>query len=70
MDTKEKHYVQQRLQQHRGQLQAWIKDGATILVCGSLQGMATEVDAALRAILSDSDVDLLSMQRRYLRDVY
>jgi sulfite reductase (NADPH) flavoprotein alpha-component len=66
----EKHYVQHRLQQRSEQLIAWIEDGAAILICGSLQGMAAEVDAVLREIVGDAEVDQLIAQRRYLRDVY
>lgn len=70
-DSAEDHrYVQHRLCFHAEQLRAWIADGAAILVSGSLEGMAEEVDNALRKILGTEQVDQLIEQRRYLRDVY
>lgn len=44
--------------------------GAAIYVCGSFQGMAAGVDAALTAILGQDAVEALSAARRYRRDVY
>ena len=68
--SNEKHYVQHRLQQRAQQLTEWVEQGAAILVCGSLHGMAGEVDAVLRDALGEEQVDQLIAQRRYLRDVY
>ncbi|KAG0925298.1 hypothetical protein G6F32_013606 [Rhizopus arrhizus] len=44
-------YVQDRLQAEAATLRQWIDDGATILVCGSLQGMAPAVDAVIEQVL-------------------
>ena len=63
-------YVQDALRAEAPRLRRWIEDGASILVCGSLQGMAPGVDAALRAILGDGRVDDLLADGRYRRDVY
>lgn len=63
-------YVQHRLLYYAQKVRVWINDGATILVSGSLEGMASGVDEALREILGDVEVDRLIEQRRYLRDVY
>lgn len=63
-------YVQDALRSESGRLRAWIDAGATVLVCGSLQGMAPGVDAALRDILGGSTVDDLRASGRYRRDVY
>lgn len=63
-------YVQDKLREASIQLQAWVDNGAAIYVCGSLQGMASEVDQALREILGDAGVDQLREQGRYRRDVY
>jgi sulfite reductase (NADPH) flavoprotein alpha-component len=63
-------YVQTLLAVHADQLTEWIKDGATILVCGSLQGMAPAVDHALRLALGDELIEQLIDTGRYRRDVY
>jgi sulfite reductase (NADPH) flavoprotein alpha-component len=46
------------------------RPGAAIYVCGSLQGMAAEVDQALRDILGEADLRALADEGRYRRDVY
>ncbi|PBI83128.1 Sulfite reductase [NADPH] flavoprotein alpha-component [Variovorax boronicumulans] len=69
-DQAERFYVQHRLLQVADTLQAWLRDGAAIYVCGSLQGMASGVDAALRQIAGDDLWAELSADGRYRRDVY
>jgi sulfite reductase (NADPH) flavoprotein alpha-component len=49
---------------------AWVDDGAAIYVCGSLQGMAGGVDAALQDILGDARLQAMQRDGRYRRDVY
>ena len=44
--------------------------GATIMVCGSLKGMAPAVHAALRDILDEDRLLDLREAGRYRRDVY
>ncbi len=63
-------YVQDRLRARADTLRAWVGQGAVIHVCGSLQGMAGEVDAALAGILGEAGRDLLLDKGRYRRDVY
>lgn len=63
-------YVQDRLRTRRDTLRAWVADGAVIYVCGSLQGMAAGVDAALGEVLGIGARDALMASGRYRRDVY
>ena len=64
------HYVQDALRAAGEPLQAWMRDGAALYVCGSLEGMAPGVDAVLREVLGDASVESLRLQGRYRRDVY
>ncbi len=63
-------YVQHRLLQAGAELRAWIAAGASIHVCGSLQGMAPGVHAALLEVLGAEAVEQLVLDGRYRRDVY
>jgi sulfite reductase (NADPH) flavoprotein alpha-component len=63
-------YVQDRLLSKAGTLRAWLADGAVVYVCGSLQGMAGGVDAALEEIIGRPALDELAEAGRYRRDVY
>ncbi|MBT0962611.1 PepSY domain-containing protein [Denitromonas iodatirespirans] len=63
-------YVQHRLAESGEALQAWLARGATIMVCGSAEGMAPGVDAALEALIGRAALDTLADQGRYRRDVY
>lgn len=69
-DQPERLYVQHRLLQVADEVLAWIDRGAAIYVCGSLQGMATGVDAALRQITGPARFGALVAAGRYRRDVY
>ncbi|SEB19113.1 sulfite reductase subunit alpha [Variovorax sp. YR216] len=69
-DQEEALYVQHRLLQAHEQVSQWIASGAAIYVCGSLNGMASGVDAALRQILGTAVMGELSAADRYRRDVY
>lgn len=69
-DAVDRRYVQHLLDPHAARLRDWIARGAAIRVCGSLEGMAGGVDAALRRALGDSTVDALLETGRYRRDVY
>jgi sulfite reductase (NADPH) flavoprotein alpha-component len=66
----ERRYVQHRLLHAADELLAWIERGAAVYVCGSLQGMAPSVDAALRQILGADRLHELAAAGRYRRDVY
>lgn len=69
-DQQERLYVQHRLLQSADTLLKWLHDGAAVYVCGSLQGMAGGVDAALRQVAGDALVNELALRGRYRRDVY
>jgi len=66
----ERVYVQHRLLQAAETLREWVAAGATIQVCGSLQGMAPAVDAVLCEVLGAAAVEQLRETGRYRRDVY
>nr|WP_315258563.1 sulfite reductase flavoprotein subunit alpha [uncultured Duganella sp.] len=63
-------YVQDVMRERAAELRAWIDDGAVIFVCGSLQGMAGGVDAALADIIGRARLEQLAEEGRYRRDVY
>jgi sulfite reductase (NADPH) flavoprotein alpha-component len=69
-DQPERIYVQHLLARQADRLRGWIADGAAVYVCGSLKGMAGEVDAVLRQVLGDEGVQALAAEGRYRRDVY
>lgn len=69
-DGGEHRYVQHRLQAQAGRLRRWVDDGATVLVCGSLQGMAPAVDAVIEQALGSDGREALVRAGRYRRDVY
>ena len=63
-------YVQDRMRVRADVLRDWIADGAVLYVCGSLQGMAAGVDAALEEMIGRAALDDLIETGRYRRDVY
>lgn len=69
-DQQQKIYVQDRLLQKADQLRQWIADGAAIYICGSLSGMAQQVEQVLIQILGETQLEQLREQHRYQRDVY
>ena len=69
-DQEQRLYVQDRLLGNADELRCWIDDGAAIYICGSLDGMAAGVDAALCEILGRDALDALAAAGRYRRDVY
>ena len=69
-DQPERRYVQQRLRECADTLVAWVAQDASIYVCGSLDGMAGGVDAALRDILGAGAIETMVDDGRYRRDVY
>ena len=69
-DQPERVYVQQRLLEQREQVQQWVAQGASIYVCGSIEGMAPAVDQALTDILGEPVMEQLVTEERYMRDVY
>jgi sulfite reductase (NADPH) flavoprotein alpha-component len=69
-DQTERYYVQHRLLERADEVRRWIDQGAAVYVCGSVEGMAPGVDAALRTIVGGELVDTLLETGRYRRDVY
>jgi sulfite reductase (NADPH) flavoprotein alpha-component len=69
-DQAERVYVQHLLRDAADEVRAWIDRGASILVCGSLEGMGREVDSVLRGLLGEQRVEELSAAGRYRRDLY
>ncbi|MGV7207277.1 PepSY domain-containing protein [Oxalobacteraceae bacterium A2-2] len=69
-DGAHREYVQDRLRARAAEVRAWLDQGAVVYVCGSLQGMAAGVDAALTQILGQDGMQQLAAQGRYRRDVY
>ena len=63
-------YVQALIAQNAAEIDSWVNRGATILVCGSLEGMSTGVHAALEAALGMDALLELTENGRYRRDVY
>jgi sulfite reductase (NADPH) flavoprotein alpha-component len=63
-------YVQDLVLAHGDAVRDWVARDAAIYVCGSLQGMAPAVDAALRQVLGDDVVEGMMEQGRYRRDIY
>jgi sulfite reductase (NADPH) flavoprotein alpha-component len=69
-DQAESIYVQHRVRDAAPDLRAWVDDGAAIYVCGSLEGMAAGVTAALTAIFGEEQLERMAEDGRYRRDVY
>ncbi len=69
-DQAERRYVQHALAEAAPQVRDWVDGGAAIYDGGSLEGMAGEVDLALRAILGEAALEQLAAEGRYRRDVY
>ncbi|MDD2048970.1 sulfite reductase flavoprotein subunit alpha [Pseudomonas putida] len=69
-DQAHKVYVQDRLREQAVELRHWLDEGASIYICGSLQGMASGVDEVLNEVLGAAEVERLIELGRYRRDVY
>lgn len=69
-DQAESLYVQHRVRDAEPELRAWVADGAAIYVCGSLEGMAAGVTAALTGIFGEEQLERMAEEGRYRRDVY
>jgi sulfite reductase (NADPH) flavoprotein alpha-component len=63
-------YVQDLVAAAAEDLRDWVARGAVVYVCGSLEGMASGVHAALEAALGAERVLELLESGRYRRDVY
>nr|WP_315403532.1 sulfite reductase flavoprotein subunit alpha [uncultured Pseudomonas sp.] len=69
-DQAQKVYVQDRLREQADELRRWLAEGASIYICGSLEGMAAGVDAVLAKVLGAEELEQLIELGRYRRDVY
>lgn len=69
-DQAERRYVQHALAEAAADVKDWVGQGAAIYVCGSLEGMAGEVNATLQQILGEAALQQLTADGRYRRDVY
>ena len=69
-DRSDRRYVQHRLLDRAAGVRDWLAAGASVYVCGSLEGMAPAVDAALREIVGTETLEQLLAAGRYRRDVY
>jgi sulfite reductase (NADPH) flavoprotein alpha-component len=69
-DTGDGRYVQALITEHAAEIAAWAGRGAVIYVCGSLDGMAPGVHAALEGALGTGRLAELTEAGRYRRDVY
>lgn len=63
-------HVQHALAAQADELKRWLDDGAVVMVCGSLKGMAPDVDAVIVQLLGQDGHDRLLAEGRYRRDVY
>lgn len=63
-------YVQHLMRTHAAELHAWLQQGAAVYVCGSLAGMAPAVEAELVALVGQDELERMSVDGRYRRDVY
>ena len=63
-------YVQDAVAADASRIRAAVEGGAAIYVCGSVQGMAPGVHAALADILGESLLEDLLGDGRYRRDIY
>jgi sulfite reductase (NADPH) flavoprotein alpha-component len=68
-DQPQRRYVQHLLLERAALVREWLNTGA-VYVCGSLEGMAPGVDAALQTILGAAAFEDLAATGRYRRDVY
>jgi len=69
-DPTRRTYVQHLLRERIEQLRTWIAQGASVYVCGSLEGMAPDVDAVLREAVGLDVLETMAASGRYCRDVY
>jgi sulfite reductase (NADPH) flavoprotein alpha-component len=69
-DHHQQRYVQHLLAASAPLVREWVGAGAALYVCGSLEGMASEVQVTLQSILGDEVLQNLAAEGRYRRDVY
>lgn len=69
-DGADRTYVQHLLRDQFSRLREWLHAGAAVYVCGSLEGMAPDVDAVLREAVGIEALEAMALEGRYRRDVY
>jgi sulfite reductase (NADPH) flavoprotein alpha-component len=69
-DAGDGRYVQTLITEQADEVRAWVERGAVIMVCGSLEGMASGVHQALETALGVERLLELKDAGRYRRDVY
>ena len=69
-DAGDGRYVQALVAENAAELRVWVDRGATLLVCGSREGMSQGVHQALEAALGADRLIGLTEAGRYRRDVY
>ena len=79
-DTRQKVYVQHRMQEHAATLYEWLEEGARFYVCGDAKRMAKDVKQTLIGIIAEQAgvenekaaeyVKELIRHGRYMEDVY
>ena len=69
-DAGDGRYVQDLVASAADDLRDWVERGATIYVCGSLEGMSQGVNAALETALGEAALLEMLEAGRYRRDVY
>ncbi|MDE2427819.1 MAG: flavodoxin domain-containing protein [Burkholderiales bacterium] len=69
-DQSERRYVQHALAEQASAVREWVREGAVIMVCGSMRGMAEQVHATLNTILGEQQVNKMLAEGSYRRDVY
>ncbi len=79
-DQPEKVYVQHRLWQRRAEVDAWLREGAHLYICGDEKQMAKDVQATLIDIIAEqrglereaaeAELNALRKDGRYQKDVY
>lgn len=62
--------MQDYLAMHQQRLISWLAEGATIYVCGRLQGMGRSVQETLTQLLGEEQMLSLQNQGRYRTDLY
>ena len=69
-DGETRRHVQHRLAEQADVVREWLAAGAIVYVCGSHEGMAPGVTAALAEIVGDAGLDRLHAEGRIRMDVY
>ena len=69
-DQAQKVYVQHLLRDAADELRRWTAEGAALYVCGSLEGMGRDVQQILAGVLGPAQLQELTEQGRYRRDLY